>query len=78
MKHVVMTTKTEETVTMGDAGKFRTGVPVPVEDDAQAEALINRVYPQFKEATAKDLAKLTEIEDPPEASKDKHDKKVGK
>jgi hypothetical protein len=49
MKRIVMTTETKETVTMGKAGKFVTGAPVPVEDDAQADALLARAFPKFKE-----------------------------
>jgi len=66
MKHVVMTTQTEETVTMGDAGQFRTGVPVAVEDDALASALLKRHYPKFEQAHKEELPA---IPDKPEKKK---------
>lgn len=54
MKRIVMITETTETVKMGDAGQFKTGIPVDV-DDALADALLKRQYPKFKEAAPGDV-----------------------
>lgn len=51
MKNIVMTTETKEALKMGKAGVFKTGVPVPVADDALADSLLQRTYPKFEEVT---------------------------
>lgn len=51
MKLIVMTTETKEAVKMGAAGSFKTGVPVPVDDDVLAASLLKRKYPKFAEVT---------------------------
>jgi hypothetical protein len=54
MKKIVMTTETKETVNMGPAGCFKTGVPVPVDDDALADSLLKRSFPKFEEYMGKE------------------------